>query len=60
MKISAKRLWEILAETFPSCGIYAAARMPDDAMVEVIATMTAGEWRTLSPDIVSEVKGLQT
>ena len=61
MKISANRLREILAETAPSCGIiYAATRMPDDAMVEVIVTMTAGEWRALSPDIVSEIKGLQT
>lgn len=52
--LTPERMREILAETFPSCGTHAAARMPDDATVEVVVTMTAAEWRALSPDLVSE------
>lgn len=50
--ISYDRLQEILAESSPSCGIYRAAELPDDAVVDVMVSMTAKEWRELSPETV--------
>ena len=50
--ISYERLKEILAESSPSCGIYSAVDLPDDAVVDVMVSMTAREWRELSPETV--------
>lgn len=48
--ISYDRLKEILTDTSPSCGIFRAAELPDDAVIDVLVEMTAKEWRELSPE----------
>jgi hypothetical protein len=51
------RAKEILSEGYPSCGIYAAADLPDDDIVDVCVSMTAAEWRELSPEIMKDIRG---
>jgi hypothetical protein len=54
--MTPQRAIEILSEHSPSCGVYVAVYLPDDAVVDVCVSMTAAEWRELSPETVKDAE----
>ena len=41
---------EILSDAAPAVGVHVAAELDEEAQIEVIVYMTAGEWRSLNAD----------